>query len=478
NSAYCHLLGYNEEEITKLRFTDVTHPDDLAKSRRALEQLLAEEKKAFDIEKRYICKEGKIIWVQVVGTLLRDEDGKPFAAIAVVLDITAHRQAEIALQQSEQMLRLTFDSAQAFVIITTDLEGRILEWNPGAENVFGWKRAEVIGVKADIVFTPEDRAAGAPEGERATALKEGTAKDERWHLHKSGQRVYISGSVRRLNDPQGNPIGFAKFGSDLTFRKQMEDELRKSQSVLEKRVVERTAKLEESLKAMQSFTYSIAHDLRAPLRAMRGFTYILLQDYGTNMDERGRDYSRRIDEAAGRMDALINDLLQFGQLAHARMRADVLQLEEQFERVIELYGGEIRSRNAEIILERPLHAVCADEAVLQRVLGNLISNALKFVEPDIKPVLRIRSERADGCVRLWVTDNGIGIEPRFHEQIFGTFQRLHEISKYPGTGMGLAIVRKGVEQMGGKVGVESELGKGSRFWIELPADVECHPKEF
>jgi signal transduction histidine kinase len=242
-------------------------------------------------------------------------------------------------------------------------------------------------------------------------------------------------------------------------------ELRGARDALEERVRERTQELE-------SFAYTISHDLRAPLRGMQGFSHALLEDYGERLDETGRDFARRIAAAAERLDALIQDLLTYSRLTHIDVRMEKVPLEEVVNQVLRDMAPEIRERKAQVRMAERLPPVRAHRVMLTQVLVNLVSNAIKFVARGVEPRVEIRAEPRDGRVRLWVEDNGIGIAAEYHERIFRMFERLNRQEDYPGTGIGLAIVRKATERMGGTAGVESEPGRGSRFWIELEAAAE------
>ena len=278
--------------------------------------------------------------------------------------------------------------------------------------------------------------------------------------------------------------------SELALR-QSQENLRHYAAELEQRVAERTANLAQSIQSLEGVLYHVAHDLRAPLRGMASFTNILLEEYAPRLDERGRDYARRISNAAQRMDTLVQDLLAYGRLAHTAVPVSTINLENEIRATLDQFSGEIQTRHAKVELCPPLPAVKANAAVLNQIISNLLSNALKFVRPDMPPRIRISAEETtsrieggagdtpsldarlsalDGkFVRLWIEDNGIGIQPQYHERIFRMFERLHGVDSYAGTGIGLAIVRKGIERMGGRVGLESTPGAGSRFWIELPA---------
>ena len=245
--------------------------------------------------------------------------------------------------------------------------------------------------------------------------------------------------------------------------------VRDARQRLEERVRARTRELEDRNAELEAFAYSISHDLRSPLRAMEGFSQALIEDYGGRLDQTGRHHAERVVLAARKMDQLIDDLLAYSQVTRADLPRAPMDLQRLVRAALEQLDGEVRTRQARIVVEGGLPAVVAHGATLTQVLVNLLANGIKFVPSDRAPEVRVRAEARDGRVRLWVEDNGIGIAPEHHERIFRVFERLHPATNYPGTGIGLAIVRKAMERMGGRVGVESELGRGSRFWIELPA---------
>jgi len=236
---------------------------------------------------------------------------------------------------------------------------------------------------------------------------------------------------------------------------------------LEQRVQERTRELEVANQELDAFSYSISHDLRAPLRAMQGFTEALLEDYGERLDATGQDYAQRIVAASHRMDGLIQDLLAYSRLSRTEVRLDPVNVETVVDEVCAQLATEFKDRGAEISIDRPLARVMAHGTVFGQILANLLTNAVKFVSPTTRPRIRIWSDVRGDRVRLWVEDNGIGIVPEHRERIFRAFERLHGVEQYPGTGIGLAIVQKGIARLGGHVGVESTPGQGSRFWVEL-----------
>jgi signal transduction histidine kinase len=202
---------------------------------------------------------------------------------------------------------------------------------------------------------------------------------------------------------------------------------------------------------------------------MNAMGQMLLKEYtGKVLDTKGQDYLRRITAAAVRMDALVVNLLAYSRLGRVAMRIERVELEPVVLEAIEHLRDDASRRGAEVVVDPPLHAVLGHRVILAQAVENLVANGLKFVDNGTTPRVRIHAERRGEMIRLWVDDNGIGIAPEYQERIFGVFERLHGSDQYPGTGIGLAIVRRAVERSGGRVGVESERGKGSHFWIELP----------
>jgi signal transduction histidine kinase len=239
---------------------------------------------------------------------------------------------------------------------------------------------------------------------------------------------------------------------------------------LERQIEERTAQLVQVNRELDAFAYTISHDLRAPLRAMHGFADALVEDYGGTLPEEGHRFASRIVSAAGRMENLIQDILAYSRLAREEVSIHPVSLDGIVQRVIAEAEPLIREMNATVEVQHPLPDVLAHPTTLSQAIQNLVSNALKFVAAGQAPHVVVRAEPVDEWVRLWVEDNGIGIDLSHQERVFQPFQRLHGVEAYPGTGIGLAIVRRSIERMGGRCGVISKPGVGSRFWIELKAE--------
>lgn len=224
-------------------------------------------------------------------------------------------------------------------------------------------------------------------------------------------------------------------------------------------------RLEAAHQELESFSYSVAHDLRAPLRAIRVFAEIVLEEPNENLSEQSRDYLKRISEAGTRLDQLLEDLLAYSRVARTDLQLNPVDVEQLIREIIR-ERPEFQEPKA-VIGIHPIPPVLGHPAFLTQCVSNLLGNSVKFTEAGVQPKVKIWSEMVGAKVRIWFEDNGIGIDPRHHQQIFELFHRTHHPEQFPGTGVGLAIVRKAVERMGGKVGVASELNHGSRFWVEL-----------
>jgi len=352
-------------------------------------------------------------------------------------------------------------SSSEDAIASKTLEGIVTSWNHAAERLFGWPAEEILGKSITLLIPPERLA---EEKEIISRVVRGERVDhfETVRQRKDGSRIDVSLTISPIRDADGRIIGASKIARDVTESRRLQAELTRLTQHLETRVQERTAELE-------AFSYTIAHDLRAPLRAIRRFSDILSEDYGDRLDDDGRDYLQRLGQGASRMDRLIEDLLQYSRISRADIHLRPIQLAAIVRDIRIHLAVDIEDKKANLLLADPLPSVMGDRMLLTQALTNLVSNALKFVNNGTAPEVSVTAERRDNAVRILVRDNGFGIAPEHHERVFRIFERLNPADSYPGTGVGLAIVKKSVQRMNGRLGVESEAGRGSCFWIELPA---------
>ena len=408
-------------------------------------------------------------WFDVYGFRLGGQEDRKVGII--FNDITERKRAEMAAASLAAIVESSDDA-----IISKDLNSVITSWNKGAERLFGYTAQEIIG-QSIYRLIPLDRQ--PEETKIIEQIKRGETVNtfETVRLRKDGSLLEVSLTISPLRNASGQVIGASKIARDITERKKAEETLRRAQAQLsdhagelEKAVAARTSELTSANKQMEAFVYSIAHDLRAPLRAMEGFSSMLVEEAGASLSEAGHDYAKRISRSAQFMDSLLMNLLTFSRVSQQRVELTAVDPETAINAELSRLENEIEEKKARVEVKGPWPLVLAHEPTLNQVLFNLLSNALKFSKRGTPALIRIWPEEAQGApfpsVRIWVEDNGIGIAPEHQEETFRLFTRLHG-DKFPGTGFGLAIVQKGVEHMGGRVGVESAVGKGARFWFEL-----------
>lgn len=360
------------------------------------------------------------------------------------------------LQGAERPYRLLIEAMNEGAL-TLDSDGTVLYCNSRFAEMVDKPMEKVIGSEWQLFFPPEDQG---PFQALLDGARTQGHKGEFALLTSKGDRTPVQISARTM---QLEGVGaFAILVTDLTQRKRAEEELQRANVEL----AVGAAKLQETVAELEAFSYTISHDLRAPLRAIQSFAGILREQFGAKMEPEAMEYLARSASAAARMDQLIKDVLNYSQTSRAELVLGPVDLDRLTREVIVHHPD---FRHTEIMIAGELPTVIAHEASLAQCISNLLGNAVKFVTPGATPKVQIRAEQREERVRLWVEDNGIGISPHHQQRIFGIFERLQPAGAYAGTGIGLSIVKKAVERMGGSVGVESEPGQGSRFWIELPA---------
>jgi PAS domain S-box-containing protein len=448
------IKGYTPAEIIGKHFSVFYTQAEKDAGKPEYELKVASEVGRFEDEGWRLRKDGSRFWASVVISRVTDENGKQIGFGKITRDLTERLMAD-------QRYRLLVDGVSDYAIYSLDLNGNVTSWNTGAQRIKGYNDFEILGKHFSNFYTAEDAAAGMPAKVLETAARTGHFEGEGWRVRKDGTRFWSSVVVTPIRDAQGQLIGFSKITRDVTDRKKLLDQIQRHAEELELQIAER----EQTNAELEAFSYSVSHDLRAPLRAIEGFTQAFIEDYGKNVPAAGLDYLKEVTAATRRMNHLVQDLLNFSRLSRIQFDLQPVSLANIVDQCLKQL-----SSGREFVHVGDLNGMrmIGHEQTLVQAVNNLVSNALKFQAPDKEPQITISAERRDGFVRLSVADNGIGILPEHQERIFQVFERLHGQEEYPGTGIGLAIVKRGVQRMGGHVGLQSTPDTGSTFWLELP----------
>jgi len=378
----------------------------------------------------------------------------------ILRDITERRKAQEAAARLSAIVESSQDA-----IVGKDLNGVVTSWNAGAERIFGYTAKEMIG-RSILMLIPGDLR--DDERRILTRIHHGEVikNFETVRVRKDGMLIDVSVTVSPIRDDSGGIIGASKVARDITERKRAEAEIRKLNATLEERVLERTAQLEAANKELESFCYSVSHDLRAPLRAIDGFSQAVLEDFGPMLPEAGSRYLNTIRGGAQRMGVLIDDLLTFSRLIRAPLNKQSVDTQALVRVVLEELAYMKNGRQIDLRIA-DIPACSADPALLKQVWINLLSNALKYTRKRHEAIVEIGYYPEAESIIYFVKDNGTGFDMRYKEKLFGVFQRLHSADEFEGTGVGLAIAQRIVQRHGGRIWAEAELGKGATFFFTI-----------
>jgi PAS domain S-box-containing protein len=488
------LLGYETDEFYKNGrnfFYTLMHPDDINSLKEKIAAAIAAAntqteqtgEQIAEFKYRLKHKDDSYKWIETFTTVFnRDSHNKVQDMLNVSIDITESHELnkELAavnekIKHNELQHQRMINEVEDYAILLMDKDGFIKNWNKGAEKIKGYAASEIIGKNFRIFYRKEDQDRNLPETLIAEAATKGKASHEGWRVRKDGTTFWGSIVITALHDDDNNLIGFTKVTRNLTERKIAEDRLRDYAHRIEKHNEE----LKRINKDLDSFTYMASHDLQEPLRKIKTFCNIILSKSAESLQANVSDYFERIITSVNRMQTLIDSLLNYSRATTSEISLRPVKLN--------LIVEDVKKELEEMIEEKQATIICDDLPVLtierfqfNQLFFNLIENAIKYRRADVLPEIRISAEpfyKKDDegneikFYRITISDNGIGFEQKYADNIFKLFQRLHGRNEYSGTGIGLAICKKIIENHKGIITAVSEPDEGSTFIIELPEKI-------
>lgn len=428
----------------------------------------------YETEYRVNRPDGRLVWIRGRGFPLFDPDGRMRYMAGFAEDITLERAHRVAQERLERIVATAPGAVHSYCLDSAG-RGHFIFASPAIHDLLGVDATTLVERRIDLLALvhPDEREAVADSLRASADLGSAWLATFRVPHTPAGERCIEAHSMP-VREPDGGVIWHGFF-IDVTERRRAEQEIRSLNIDLEQRVAARTSELEAKHREMEAFTYSVSHDLKAPLRGIDGYSRLLQSDHADKLDEEGRFFVSMIRKATTHMGDLIDDLLAYSRVERGRPKLGPLSPASVLASVLD--GAQAEPTAGQVTLTRSVEAglvVVGEHEGLVLALRNLLDNALKFTAGRPDRAIEVGVRRSAGHALFWVRDNGPGFDMRYHDRIFEIFQRLHRAEEYPGTGVGLAIVRKAVERMHGRVWAESVKGQGATFWIELPA-VEQSP---
>ncbi len=492
NAATVNVTGFSREELIGTDFSKYFTEPGRAKA--GYEQVFRDGS-VTDYELRIQHRDGRITPVLYNATVFKDEHGTVAGVFAAARDITERKKAEEAARRASAYNRSLIE-ASLDPLVTINPDGTISDVNAATVKVTGFSRDALIGTDFSKYFTEPGRAKAGYE----QVFRDGSVTDYGLEIrHTDGRITPVLYNATVYQDEAGKITGVFAAARDITERKRAEDallrayrelddrvkertiELQEANALLEKEIAERKATADElrekseelarSNLELQQFAYIASHDLQEPLRAISGFTELLEKRYKGQMDERADKYINFIIDGTKQMNQVIFDLLEYSRVQTKAHEFGLIDMNTSLKQALRNLQASIKEKDA-VITADPLPKLSADGIQITQLFQNLIGNALKFQKPETTPKIHVSAREQGDAWIFSVTDNGIGIDPKYTERIFKIFQRLHAKGEYEGTGIGLAICRRIVERHRGEITVRSEPGVGSTFSFTLPSRYE------
>lgn len=489
NAEHLRIYGMDPARIVGQHISHCVQPDIWRDIEPRMRGALAGQAQHFETWRRMV--DGTPIFVSTDYLPDLDDHGRVRGVFVQIVDITERKRIEervsnlndeleqriqersAELLEAEQRFRLMADNLRDYCIFFMDANGFISDWTDSAQRMDGYSPVQMLGRHYGLLCDPLDEAAGRADAERMLRLaaSRGQHDVQAWHLRKDGSRYWAHSVLIALRDQRGELQGFAKVNRDMTDAKQLDDLMHNINDELEKRVVERTEQLLAANRDLESFSYSVSHDLRSPLRHISSFVSLLEEHLGAQRDDTTARYLNTIGNSARHMSQLIDGLLAFSRLGRAAVNIAPVDFNQLVGAVVAQIAHDTDGRVVDWQIAPDLPLVHGDALLLREVWANLLGNAFKYTRPRERAVIEINwhLDPVRGYV-FTVHDNGVGFDIQYADKLFGVFQRLHRASEFEGTGIGLALTRRIVERHGGSIWAESRLGQGSDFHFSLPID--------
>ncbi len=468
NTGAERMFGYTASEAVGRRVDQLILPPEMREQVvKNVDRVLHGERVA-PYETRRMTKDGRMIDVLASVSPIKDGAGEVTGASVILHDISALKQAEAARRESEERFRAAFEQAGVGMGLR-DLDPLKPLWlrvNQKLCDILGYTREELLRLTTVDITSPEDRDSAIDYNQRLLRGEIGDYSREKRYVRKDGEIIWVNLTLSTVSGPDGRPTHIISVIEDITEQKLAQERVITLNAELEQRVIERTRQLQATNKELETFSYSVSHDLRAPLRGIDGFSKLLLKEYGDRLDTKGSDYLQRIHSATRRMGELIDDLLQLSRVARHRLAPETVNLSQLASAIL----AELREREPERTVATAIQediVVQGDPRLLRIMLENLLGNAWKFTRKEPHPRIRVGTTEQDGKTVIEVGDNGAGFAMEYAGKLFGAFQRLHGAAEFEGTGIGLATVQRIVALHGGRVWAEAAVGKGAVFYLIL-----------